>query len=309
MIRGRLVFGSIVALVVALLAVTVDAQFPKIRVPKAPSVPGVGSPSPSPASSTQRKTVTITEDMVQRYLKALRVQNEVLAKEMVAVNEAKAKAQAEKAKVEAYQAKRAEGMVGTMMQTEECKDAFKQKDPRSKEIARLEDQVAAADSDGNEAKSDALRKHLDPLSSALDLEADRACGGRGTSALHDCMEKKKAALAKQGATEPMLTIQAQGECMSDPSTSGFAGATAASAEEEAAQRAEDAANKDASEKMLLAKGNAEKAGMEASGLTSAQWGVIDHCIRNRINGGPGCDEESNIVIDRYKEQLKPAVSR
>jgi hypothetical protein len=301
--RG-LTSAAAAAAFLAAVGATVDAQLP--RMPKAPSIPGVSRPAP--AAAPARKGVVITDDVIERYLKAIKVQKEVLAKELGDVEAARANARAQKAKVDALQSQRAEGQMNTLMKTAECKDTFKEKDSRSKEIARLEDQVAAADTDGNDTKSEALRKKLDPLTAALDLDADRACGGKGTAALHDCMEAKKAALARQGIAEPMLTIQAQGECMGDPATSGFGG-SAPSAEEEAAQRAENAANKDASERMQRAQANADKAGMESAGLTSAQWGVIDHCVRNRVNGGPGCDEDSNIVIDRYKEQLKAAVSR
>jgi len=293
--RRRLVCGSIVALVVALLAVTVDAQFPKVRVPKAPSVPGVGSSSPVAASAPAKaETVTITDDMVQRYLKAFKVQKEVLAKEMVEANALKAKA-------DALAQKRAEHMVGAMMQAAECKDVFKEKDPRAKEIARLEDQVGQADTAGDEKKSDALRKKLDPLNEALELDADRACGGKGSAALHDCMEKQKQVLAKQGIGEPMLTIQAQGECMSHAETSGAAGATEASAEEQAASKA-------ASERMQQARENAEKAGRDAAGLEPRLFAIIDHCVWRRLRGDP-CDTDPNMVIDKYKAELEKELKR
>jgi hypothetical protein len=293
--RRRLVCGSIVALVMALLTASVDAQFPKIRVPKAPSVPGVGSP-PAPASvqATKLETVTITDDMIQRYLKAFRVQKEVLAREMVEANALQAKA-------DALAKKRAEHTVGEIMKNAACKDAFTEKDARAKEIARLEDLVAQADTAGDEKKSDALRAKLDPLNEALELDADRACGGKGSAALHDCMDKQKQVLAKQGVTEPMLTIQAQGECMSHPETSGAAGATDASAEEQAASKA-------ASERMQQARENAEKAGRDAAGLEPRLFAMIDHCVWRRLRGDP-CDADPNMVIDKYKAELEKELKR
>jgi hypothetical protein len=283
---------------VLILVGTPQAQFPKVRVPKAPTIPGVNTPGPAPGRPTYG--AGITDDMIARYLKALKVQKEVLEKERAEAEAEKARAAGERAKADALTRKRAERMVSTMMQTEECKDAFKEKDPRSKEIARLEDQVAAADTRGDEAKSEELRKRLDPLNTALDVDADRACGGKGSAALMDCLDNKKKALAKDGITEPMLSIQAQGECMQDPSTSGMAGATNPSAEEQAANQA-------AVEKIHNAKANADKAGADAAGLTADAFLMLDHCIRNRIHGGPGCAEDSNIVIDRHREELKRAV--
>ena len=300
----RLPSASLVAVVIAFVGVSVDAQFgnPLKKLPKPPSVPGTGAASPAPA---RRGPEPVTEEEVAKFIKALNVQKEVLAKEMVEVDALKAKAAAAKARADAANRQSAERMVNTMMETSECKDRFKEKDPRSKEAARLEDQVADADGSGDEAKSDALRKKLDPLNAALELDADRACGGKGTAALHDCMERKKAKLAKEKVTEPMLTIQAQGECMSDPATSGFAGATGAPPEEAEEKAASDAA----AERFSLAKANAEQAGSEAAQMEHARFARVDHCIRNRINDGPGCDEDSNIVIDRHRAELKKAVGK
>lgn len=295
----RLVYASIVAGLLALLGVTADAQFGNpLKKLKPPSLPGRSAPA-TPARP-QPGYEPITEEEIAKFLKAMQVQRDVLAKEMAHANALKAKAGAAKAKLDAAHARQAQQMLGTMMATEECKDRFKAKDPRSKEIARLEDQVAAADERGEEAKSDALRQKLDPLSSALDIDADRACGGKGSSALHDCMAAKKKTLASQGITEPMLTIQAQGECMQDPATSGFAGATGAPPEEAEERAASDAA----AQAFSMARLNAEKAGREASGLDQMRFARIDHCVRGRVDGGPGCDEQSNIVIDRYRNQLK-----
>jgi hypothetical protein len=292
-----------VAGLVVLLGVTSDAQFGKVlkKVPQPPSAPGPGAPAAT--APAKRSSHAVTEDEIAKFIKAIAVQKEVLAREMANAKALQAKAAAAKARLDAANTDRAQKMIDTMMATDECKDRFKEKDPRSKEIARLEDQVAAADSRGDEAKSDALRQKLDPLSSALDVEADRACGGKGSAALHDCMAAKKAALAKQGMTEPMLSIQAQGECMQNPETSGFAGATGAPPEE----AEENAASAAAAEAISLAKVNADRAGYEAAGLTQQRFAYVDHCIRGRIDGGPGCDEDSNIVIDRHREELKRAM--
>ncbi len=294
------VFGAL------LVGAAADAQIGSLlkkRLPKAPSVPG----APAPAAERKPSGPDVTNELIDKYLKAMTVQKQVLAKEMAGARAKQADADAKKAKVDALATERGQRMMATMMQTDECKDAFKEKDPRSKEIARLEDQVAAADSRGDEAKSEALQKKLDPLNHALDVDADRACGGKGTAAFDDCLAKKKADLAQQGLTEPMLSIQALATCRQDPATSGFAGATAASAEEQAAAAEEEAANQAAKEAMEQAKANADKAGYDAAGLTPNQFARLDHCIRSRIYGGPGCSPDANDVIDKRADELKKAL--
>jgi hypothetical protein len=304
-VRVRLV-GLVVALACA-LAPAAEAQIGgllKKKLPKPPAAPGTPSaPAAAPAEHAPYGS-GINDELIDKFIKAMGVQKEALAKELAAADAKKAEAAAKKAKSDALARQHAQGMVATMMQTEECKDSFKEKDPRAKQIARLEDQVADAD----ETKAEEIRKKLDPLEHALEVDADRACGGKGVSALEDCLAKKKVDLGKQGVTEPMLSIQAQGECMQDPATSGFAGATAPSSEEQAARAEEEAANKAAAEAMRNARANAEKAGMDAAGLTPQQFAMLDHCIRGRINGGPGCAPDSNEAIDRRAGDLKKALS-
>jgi hypothetical protein len=298
----RLASVAALTAVIALLGVTADAQFGNpLKKIKPPSLPGSSSPAtPVPPRPGDEP---ISEEEIAKFIKAMNVQRDVLAKEMGSVKALEANAAAAKARLDAANTRRAEQMVGTMMETEDCKDRFKEKDARSKEIARLEEEVAAADSRGDEAKSEALNQKRDPLNRALDVDADRACGGKGSAALHDCMAAKKKTLATQGITEPMLTVQAQTECMQDPATAGYAGATGSPPEEAEEKAASDAA----AQAFSTAKLNADKAGRDASGLSEARFAKLDHCIRGRIFGGPGCDAASNEVIDRNRDPLKSAV--
>jgi hypothetical protein len=299
---GRRVSLLLAVLAAILVGVSADAQIGSLlkkRLPKPPSAPGATTPVPPTSASTPASgsldCSQITDDLIDKFLKAQVVRKKVYDEEM-------AKANAKKAEADALTKRRAESMVDTTMKTEECKDAFKEKDPRSKEIARLEDQVAAADTAGDEAKSEALRKKLDPLNDALNIDADRACGGKGAAALHDCMEKKKATLAKQGVTEPMLSIQAQGECMQDPSTSGFAGATAASAEE-------DAASSMAADIMANADAKANQAEKEA-GLDDKQRGLFIECVVGVLNDDPAVlaatPAGSKAAIQKRASELRKA---
>jgi hypothetical protein len=286
--RGPLVAGSLVAVVVAFLAVTLDAQFPKLRVPKTPHVPGVNTPS-TPATQTSNKSFEcsqITDELVDQMLKGWEAGQAARDAADKAYETDMAKANAKKAQADALQSKRGQSAVNAIVQVGECKDAFKEKDPRSREIARLEDQVAAADAAGDEKKSEALRKRLDPLSEALDLDADRACGGKGSSALHDCMDRKKAALARQGIAEPMLTIQAQGECMSDPATSGAPGMTAESDEEKRLRAEAHDLEKQARENKQNAYDQANKKGNEETGMSDHDKAIFLECCIGVRNSDP-----------------------
>jgi hypothetical protein len=212
--------GSLLVATALVAGVSVHAQFgnPLNRLPKTPSVPGVARPAP-PATERRPYGSGITDEMITQYIKAITVQKQVLANELAA-------AKAKKAQADALAQKRAEAMVGDLTKTSECSDAFREKDPRSKTIFKLEGLAEAATNSGNDAKAEEYQKQSSQLEQELAIAADRACGGRRISALHDCMEKKKAELAKSGVSEPMLTVQAQGGCMQDPATSGTPGMTA-----------------------------------------------------------------------------------
>jgi hypothetical protein len=281
--------AAAVAALVALIGVTVDAQF-KVRLPKSPSVPGVNSPAPAPAANkTAGKSFEcsqITDELVDNLLEAWENANKATQAAQKAYEAEMAKAAAKKAEADAIQSKRGQQSINVMMQNAECKDAFKEKDPRSKDIARLEEQVAAADEAGDEKKSDALHKKLSALSDPLELDADRACGGKGSAALHDCMAAKKAALAKQGIAEPMLTIQAQGECMSDPATSGMAGMTGET-DEEKRLRAEAAdIEKQAREKKAKADEEASGKASEEAGMSNRERAIFLECCIGVRNNDP-----------------------
>jgi len=308
---GRLVSCSMIAVVVALLAATVDAQFPKLRVPKAPSVPGIKAPSAPAATETSQKSFEcsqITEDLVERLLKGDEAARKAYEAAQKAYDAEMAKAKAKRAEADAIEAKRAQGTMGALMQNAECKDAFKEKDPRAREIARLEDQVAAADEAGDEKKSDALHKKLGALTEPLELDADRACGGKGSAALHDCMEQKKVALAKQGITGPMLTVQAQGECMSDPSTSGIAGMTGESDEEKTLRAEADATERQAKEAKQQADRDASKTESDESGVNDRDRAIFVECCVGVENKDPvwlaKTPAEARAVLQKHEGQLE-----
>ena len=301
-------------IVAAFLAVigTVNAQFPKIpKVPKA-SLPGAKTPDPAPPTPATRgfSCSQVNEDLINKFLKAQEAKKKAYDEEMAKSEAVMAKARAKQAEADALAKKRAANTMNTMMANANCKDAFKDKDPRSKEIARLEALVADAEEKNDQAKADQIRKRLDPLTEALEIDADRACGGKGSAALHDCKEKKKAALAKQGITEPMLTIQAQGECMQDPSTSGIAGMTAASPEEEAALAEQNAAAAMANQARADAESKGQQAERDALGLDERDHGLFLECIMNVFRedpGQPAPESNERTVILKHKDALRKAL--
>lgn len=296
----RLAAALAAAASVVVLGVTIGAamrdQFPSL--PRRPQIPGVSRP----AQATGLDCSDITEEQLDKFLTAKRVEAATLKSETDAANARRAAAQAQ---LDAGGQRRATVMLGEVMKNAECTDAFKERDPRSREIARLYSLAEAASGRGDEAKAEEYQNKASQLESALDLEADRSCGGKGVSALMDCIAKKKPVLAQQGVTEPMLTVQAQGECMSDPATSGIPGMTGDSAQEKAAQ----AALSDANNALANAQENARKAGANASGLDDEQMGRITDCIC--AGTGPGyvtgtTTAASRAALQRRQTELRRA---
>ena len=149
---------------------TLHAQFPKVHVPKPPAVPGVATPpTPVPAPATRRAGDTWLQVLPnqrgpdQQVLEGAGGEEEGLRRRDGQSRRGDGESRAKQAEADALAKKRAANTMNTMMANAECKDAFKEKDPRSKEIARLEALVADADDKGDQAKSDQIRKRLDPL--------------------------------------------------------------------------------------------------------------------------------------------------
>jgi hypothetical protein len=295
----RLTSAAVVAAFLAVLGASATAQVPGVlkRISKAAST-GPKTPPPAPVTAP-KPTITcsqITGDMLDQFLKGQAAWKATHDAEI-------AKANAYKAKADALAKDRATATMNAMMKADECKDAFKEKDPRRKEINRLESLVAAADGRGDEAKSEELRKKLDPLNEALELDADRACGGKGSSALHDCLEKKQADLAKQGVSGPMLAIQAHGECASDPATSGIAGASAPSQAEQDATDAYNQGMKDANQKADEARKKEE----DAMGLDDHQRALFLECILGVLNRDQEVSRQMptdiRVKIEKHEPEL------
>src|SRR6476620_11269164 len=170
-IRRLAVLPLIGAGILAVIA-TLHAQFPKVHVPKPPSVPGAKTVTPAePAPQPVKRAFCsgITNEQIDQFIKAQQVRAQALQSEL-------AKANAKKAVADAMDKKLASENLEAMTKTGECTDAFKEKDPRSKEILRLDTLAEAATNGNDEAKAEQYQKKSSRLSNALEVDADRACG-------------------------------------------------------------------------------------------------------------------------------------
>jgi hypothetical protein len=303
----RLASTALAAALIATLGATASAQFGNILKKAKPSVPGAKAAADPPPQSFSCEQ--LDESLIDKAVKAH--QNSIYDSEVAKANAKRAQADAKKAQADALRTKSAQSTVGAMMQNADCKDAKKEKDPRMKEARRLEDLLAAANDRGDEAKAAEISRKLDPLNEAIEIDADRACGGKGSAALHDCMEKKKAELSKQGLAGPMLQIQAQGACMSDPSTSGVVGMTGPSDEEKKLDAEYDALMKEYQDLMSNAKEKADKAQQDAMGLGDREYGVFLECVIGVLRKDPEMTSRTTPqvreAIRKYADVLEKAV--
>lgn len=286
----RLASAALVAAFVAFVGATATAQF---RLPKGlkPSVPGVKAAAPS--SPKGPDCTKVDDASVDRFLKGYDAWKKAHDAEVAAANAKTAQAKAKTAQADVLRQKHAQVTVGNMMENADCKDRAKEKDPRMREARRLEDLLAAANDRGDEAKATEISKKLDPLNEAIDIDADRACGGKGSAALHDCIERKTAELSKQGLAGPMLQIQAQGACISDPSTNGVAGMTGPSAEEQALDAEAKKLNDEAREILDGANDKAGRAQQDVDGQNDHQRAVFMECVVGVLKHQPEIESQTN----------------
>jgi len=302
----RLASASLVAVLVALVGATASAQFGNI-LKKAPKPPTPGA-TPTAAASKTLECSQIDDNLVNKAVEGSQNAKKASDAELAKANAKKAEATAKKAQADGLRQKSAQLTVSNMMENGECKDKAKEKDPRMKEARRLEDLLAAANDRGDEAKAAEISKKLDPLNEAIDLDADRACGGKGSAALHDCMERKTAELSKQGLAGPMLQIQAQGACMSDPSTNGIAGMAGPTAEEQALDAEYERLMAEYQEIMRALNEKADKARRDAMGLDDREYARFSECVVGVLRKDPDVlsvtSQAGQDAIRRHAAQLR-----
>jgi hypothetical protein len=301
-------------------------------VPKGP-LPGVKSPVPE-QNQTKLYCMGITNEQIDQYIKARQVQGQVLQSEMANANAKKAEADALDKKRDAENQKLAAENGQYMMKNIECRDAAKEKDPRAKEQSRLEALAEEATNANDEARADLLQKRAARVSEAIEVDADKACGGRGYSRLVDCRDKKMAAddrsqevarlrkleaeagkkgdrakeleyAKKADEIEGPMMAMSQMTCMAEHPEYNMMGAQAPreqTAEEQGTHQA-------AQNAFSNAHANADKAGQDAAKLDSGEYTKLDHCIRGVIMGDPATpiDAATKEVIQKRSRELKPFV--
>jgi hypothetical protein len=312
---------------------TVNAQFPKIpKVPKSP-LPGVNTPAPE-QNQTHLYCMGITNEQIDQYIKARQVQGQVLESELGKANAKKAEADALDKKRDAENQKLAAENAQYMMKNIDCRDAAKEKDPRAKEQSRLEALAEEATNANDEARAELLQKRAARVSEAIEVDADKACGGRGFSLLVACRDKKmvaddrlqevarlrklEAEAGKKGdrakeleygkkADEiegPMMAMS-QMTCMAEHPEYNMMGAQAP--REQTAE--EQATHKAAQDAFSNARENADKAGQDAAKLDPGEYNKLDHCIRSVLKDAPATpiDAATKAVIQKRAGDLKPFI--
>jgi hypothetical protein len=301
------------------------------------SVAGVAA-APATESSrllTRAYCDNITQDEINRLLKALEAENAARQKAVAAANAKKKDAAAQKAAADADTRRAATVMVNDMAKTGECKDGFVEKDPRSKEIQRLYDLASAASEKGSEKLSEQYSEKASKIQEALDIDADRACGGKGASFLDTCrkeaaarnprsaerdqLQRKADEAAKKGDTAAADRYSEQAKQLTGEIEAGTAmecvvkmtqlqiGAGGVAAHE--ASTAASQASNDASRLMHEAQESGAAEGAAAGDFTESEYARLKECILGRINlpDGTPMDAQSAAVIDRNASQLKAAL--
>jgi hypothetical protein len=260
----------------------------------------------------------ITGEDLDRLIEATKVEEAALAKESAA-----AKKQKDAADAKLQQG--AAGMVADMMKTGECTDAFKAKDPRSKEIDRLYELASNASARGSDQQADKYNQQAGKIEEALDIAADRACGGKGASFIADCRESAMAndprtaerdALRKKADEAHKNGKQAAGE-----EYRGKADQLSAQIEAEAAMTcvtkmtqaqlgqtliSDQAASQEASQRMHNASNVAAKEAVEAAGMSEDELGRLRECIVGRIRRPEATpmNAQSSSAIDARRAELQ-----
>jgi hypothetical protein len=196
------------------------AQFPKI--PKVPKVPKLPTPPSAPTldqpaeKARPKYCASITDDQVDRFLKALKVEQNALADNLAAAN-------ARKASADAAANKRSMAGVEAMMKVSECKDAAIEKDPRTKERDRLYELAESASAKGDEKASEKFASQASALRDRIEADAEKVCGS----------ELSAIAAAGQPTAEESAASRAAAEAMSNTHTDAMkAGAKAGDMTEE-----------------------------------------------------------------------------
>ena len=274
----------------------------------------------------------LTPDEINQLLKGLEAEKAARKGAVDAANAKQKEADAQKAAANADAQRAAAIMVDDMAKTGECKDAFMEKDPRSKEVQRLYDLATAASEKNNEKLSEQYSEKASKIQEALDIDADKACGGKGASFMDSCrkeaaaknprsaerdqLQRKADDATKKGDSAAAERYSAQAKQLAGEIEAGVAMecvvkmtqlqvGTAGVAAHEAGNAASHASS-EASRMMSEAQQSGTKEGAEAAGLSEGEYARLKECVIGYINHweGPAMNAQAASAIDRNIAALK-----
>jgi len=305
-------------------AVPAHAQIPgmnRLKVPKVPSVPGVkpvdaARPAEAPKAAYCGQ---IDDKKLDDLLKGLEAERSTREKEIAAAN-------AKLAEADAAAKQRAQKGFDAMMKLSECKDAAMEKDPRKKELDRLNLLTEQANTKGDEKAAEKYSNEASALSDKMDAAASKACGAGDGTTNEEC---RNAAIAKDprtkerdGLTKLSQDAAKKGDKAASEQFAMQAAGLTALIEGEAAvgcmtQRttavfgsgdAESAASKDARERLRGAYDTGEDAGAKAANMTADEYAKMKECVLGRIRTPKTTptDEKSASAIDARQKEFDKA---
>jgi hypothetical protein len=324
-VRPRALF-AFVLVGVLVFGIPAHGQIPgmnKLKVPKVPSVPGVkpvdaAKPAEAPKAAYCGQ---IDAKKIDDFLKGLEAERSTREAEIAAAN-------AKMAAADAAAKRAAQSNMDAMMKLSECKDAAMEKDPRKKELDRLNLLAEQATAKGDEKASEKYSNQASALSDKMDAAASKACGvGDGTT-LEEC---KNAAVAKDPRTKQRdeLTRLSQEAAKkgdktgSDQFAMQAAGLTTLIESEAAmgcvsqrttgvmrAGAAEQAASSEAADRLRNAYDKGQDAGAKAADMTADDYAKMKECVLGRIRTPKTTptDEKSASAIDARQKELDKALT-
>ena len=154
-----------------LLGVSADAQLGGLIKKKLPKLPIPDAVKPAaPANAPRKYCGSITDELLDRFLKALEAENAVAAKRQEAERQAKAREEEARSRANSL-------TPAGFAKFEACRDAAIAKDSRTKERDRLRGLADDAARKVETRKYQEYSSQADELTELIDAAADMACGG------------------------------------------------------------------------------------------------------------------------------------
>jgi hypothetical protein len=238
------------------------AQFGNLLKKKLP-----GAPAPPPQSTLYCRD--ITDEKIERFLKALKVRQAALDRSAAAERQRKAEQDQRRAVQDKKDRGKAERMIADITKYSDCTLAFEEKDPRTKERNRLQDASTAAYDKGDDAAGEKLDNQAQAIAKQISADAERACA------------HVKFSMDKYGPTE----------------------------EEKAAAAAEQAASDAARDAIARAREDADREAARSQGFTDDEYPKLMECTRGRLTNPAATPTtpDSAAAIDKREADLRNAL--